>query len=116
MGVSDITEADWEEYYRNVNAFNIPNVDAKRVEIWDKAFSSTKTVRETLCEVYSKGFMDGVNDTSERFKSSAYKKKYDSALLDKVMQKSRTIIDDDGVMHKVVLVKDIEDMKAEVSE
>lgn len=37
-------------------------------------------------------------------------------LLDKVMQKQRTIIDDDGVMHKVVLVKDIEDMKTEVSE
>lgn len=37
-------------------------------------------------------------------------------LLDKVMQKQRTIIDDDGVMHKVVLVKDIEDMKNDVEE
>ena len=37
-------------------------------------------------------------------------------LLDKVMQKKRTIIDEDGVMYKVVLLKDIEDLKAEVSE
>ena len=116
MGVSDTTEADWEEYYRNVNAFNIPNADAKRVEIWDKAFLSTKTVRETLWEVYSKGFMDGVNDTAERYKNSAYKQKYDSDLLDKVKQKKRTIIDEDGVMYKVVFLKDIEDLKAEVSE
>lgn len=37
-------------------------------------------------------------------------------LLDKVMQKWRTIIDDDGVMYKVVFLKDIEDMKAEIEE
>ena len=36
-------------------------------------------------------------------------------LLDKVMQKWRTVIDDDGTMYKVVFLKDIEDMKAEVS-
>ena len=41
-------------------------------------------------------------------------KKHDSELLDKVMQKCRTIIDDDGVMYKVVFLKDIEEMKAEV--
>lgn len=41
---------------------------------------------------------------------------HDNELLDKVMQKQRTIIDDDGVMYKVVFLKDIEDMKAEVSE
>lgn len=39
---------------------------------------------------------------------------HDSELLDKVMQKWRTVIDDDGTMYKVVLLKDIEDMKAEV--
>ena len=43
-------------------------------------------------------------------------KKVNSELLDKVMQKKRTIIDEDGVMYKVVFLKDIEDMKAEVSE
>ena len=64
-------------------------------------------------QIYSKGFMDGVNSTSERFKSSAYKQEYDTKLLDKVMQKQRTIIDDDGVMYKVVFLKDIEEMKAE---
>ena len=42
--------------------------------------------------------------------------KHDSELLDKVMQKWRTVIDEDGVMHKVVLLKDIEKMKAEVGE
>lgn len=42
-------------------------------------------------------------------------RKHDSELLDKIIQKSRTIIDDDGVMHKVVLVKDIENMKGELS-
>ncbi len=41
---------------------------------------------------------------------------HDSKLLDKVMQKQRTIIDDDGVMYKVVFLKDIEDLKKEVSE
>ena len=41
---------------------------------------------------------------------------HDARLLDKVMQKWRTVIDEDGVMHKVVLLKDIEKMKAEVSE
>ena len=41
---------------------------------------------------------------------------HDSNLLDKVMQKQRTIIEDDGVMYKVVFLKDIEEMKAEVSE
>ena len=41
--------------------------------------------------------------------------KHDSELLDKVMQKWRTIIDEDGVMYKVVLLKDIEDLKKEVS-
>ena len=41
---------------------------------------------------------------------------HDSELLDKVMQKWRTVIDEDGVMHKVVLLKDIEKMKAEVGE
>ena len=40
---------------------------------------------------------------------------HDSELLDKVMQKYRAIIDEDGVMYKVVFLKDIEDMKAEVS-
>lgn len=35
-------------------------------------------------------------------------------LLDKVMQKWRTIIDEDGVMYRVVFLKDIEEMKAEV--
>lgn len=39
-----------------------------------------------------------------------------SEVLDKVMQKQRTIIDDDGVMYRVVLLKDIEDLKKEVSE
>ena len=39
---------------------------------------------------------------------------HNSELLDKVMQKQRTIIDDDGVMYKVVFLKDIEEMKAEV--
>lgn len=38
---------------------------------------------------------------------------HDSDLLDKVMQKGRTIIDEDGVMYKAILLKDIEDMKAE---
>ena len=42
--------------------------------------------------------------------------KHDSELLDKVMQKQRTIIDEDGVMYKVVFLKDIEDMKAEVEQ
>lgn len=42
--------------------------------------------------------------------------KHDTDLLDKVMQKWRTVIDDDGVMYKVVLLKDIEDLKKEVSE
>lgn len=42
--------------------------------------------------------------------------KHDSELLDKVMQKQRTIIDDDGVMYKVVFLKDIEEMKAEIEE
>ena len=37
-------------------------------------------------------------------------------LLDKVMQKQRTIIDDDGVMYRVVFLKDIEELKAEVEE
>lgn len=37
-------------------------------------------------------------------------------LLDKVMQKQRTIINDDGVMYKVVFLKDIEEMKAEIEE
>ena len=41
-------------------------------------------------------------------------KKHDSELLDKVMQKQRTIIDDDGVMYRVVFLKDIEDIKSEV--
>ena len=41
---------------------------------------------------------------------------YNSRLLDKVMQNWRTVIDDDGTMYKVVLLKDIEDMKAEVEE
>ena len=41
--------------------------------------------------------------------------RHDSELLDKVMQKWRTVIDDDGVMYKVVLLKDIEDIKKEVS-
>ena len=40
---------------------------------------------------------------------------HDADLLDKVIQKQRTIIDEDGVMYKVVFLKDIEDMKAEVS-
>lgn len=38
---------------------------------------------------------------------------HDADLLNKVMQKQRTIIDDDGVMHRVVLVKDIEELKGE---
>lgn len=42
--------------------------------------------------------------------------KHDSELLDKVMQKHRVIIDEDGVMYKAVLIKDIEQMKAEVEE
>lgn len=123
MGVSDTTEADWEEYYRNVNAFNIPNADAKRVEIWDKAFLSTKTVRETIWEVYSKGFMDGVNDTSERFKSSEYKQEYDAKLLDKVAEKF--ILWDSkvkGIRENEVcfftienILEGIEELKAEVS-
>ena len=41
---------------------------------------------------------------------------HDARLLDKVMQKWRTVIDEDGVMYKVVLLKDIEDLKKEVSE
>lgn len=122
MGVSDTTEADWEEYYRNVNAFNIPNADAKRVEIWDKAFLSTKTVRETLWEVYSKGFMDGVNDTSERYKNSAYRQKHDSELLDKVAEKfvawdSKVKgIREDGVCFFTIenILKGIEELKAEM--
>lgn len=36
-------------------------------------------------------------------------------VIDKVMQKQRTIIDDDGVMYRVVFLKDIEELKAEVS-
>lgn len=40
---------------------------------------------------------------------------HDADLLNKVMQKKRTIIDEDGVMYKVVLLKDIEDLKKEVS-
>ena len=39
---------------------------------------------------------------------------HDKELLDKVMQKQRTIIDDDGVMYRVVFLKDIEDIKSEV--
>ena len=39
---------------------------------------------------------------------------HDSELLDKVMQKQRAIIAEDGVMYRIVLLKDIEDMKAEV--
>ena len=42
--------------------------------------------------------------------------RHDSELLDKVMQKWRTVIDDDGVMYKVVLLKDVEELKAEVEE
>ena len=42
--------------------------------------------------------------------------RHDTELLDKVMQKWRTVIDEDGVMYKVVLLKDIEELKAEVSE
>lgn len=41
---------------------------------------------------------------------------HDSELLNKVMQKWKIIIDDDGVMYKVVFLKDIEDMKAEIEE
>lgn len=41
---------------------------------------------------------------------------HDSKLLDKVMQKWRTVIDDDGTMYKVVFLKDIEEMKAEVEQ
>ena len=41
---------------------------------------------------------------------------HDSELLDKVMQKWRTVIDEDGVMYKVVLLKDIEELKAEVEQ
>ena len=37
-------------------------------------------------------------------------------LLDKVMKKKRTIIDEDGVMYRAVLLKDIEDLKAEVNQ
>ena len=41
---------------------------------------------------------------------------HDSELLDKVMQKQRTIIDEDGVMYKVVFLKDIEKLKAGIGE
>lgn len=42
-------------------------------------------------------------------------KRNDVDLLNKVMQKQRTIIDEDGMMYKIVLLKDIEDLKKEVS-
>lgn len=42
-------------------------------------------------------------------------KKIRAELLDKVMQKRITIIDDDGVMYKVVFLKDIEEMKADTT-
>ena len=84
-------------------------------DVTEKWLTATQNAN-VLEKAYRKGFMEGVNDTTERFKSSSYKQKYNSNLLDKVMQKQRTIIDDDGVMYKVVLLKDIEDLKKEVSE
>ena len=55
-------------------------------------------------------------DDCDRYKSAECPlEKHDTELLDKVMQKYRAIIDEDGVMYKVVFLKDIEDMKAEVS-
>ena len=58
------------------------------------------------------------DEADEIFKivsEQGYLKEHDSELLDKVMQKQRTIIDDDGVMYRVVFLKDIEDLKKEVS-
>ena len=62
---------------------------------------------------------DGTKFCSQDMNCEASNKwltEHDSELLDKVMQKQRTIIDDDGVMYKVVFLKDIEDLKAEVEE
>ena len=56
-------------------------------------------------------------DDCDRYRSAECPlEKHDSELLDKVIQKQRTIIDDDGVMYKVVFLKDIEDMKAGIGE
>lgn len=73
-------------------------------------------------KIYLKGFMDGVNDTAERYKNSAYKQKHDSDLLDKVAEKfiewdSKVKgIREDGVCFFTIenILKGIEDMKAEV--
>ena len=46
-----------------------------------------------------------------------YMEQHDKAiraeLLNKIMQKQRTIVDDDGVVYRVVFIKDIEAMKGE---
>lgn len=34
--------------------------DEKKVEIWDKAYKSTKSVRETLVDIYELGELDGI--------------------------------------------------------
>ena len=34
--------------------------DEKKVEIWDKAYKSTKPVRETLVDIYELGELDGI--------------------------------------------------------
>ena len=74
--------------------------------------------KDSHCEVEPFCKLSGIERklcVSENCPLTYREAKHDADLLDKVMQKHRTIIDDDGVMYKVVFLKDIEDMKAEVS-
>ena len=34
--------------------------DEKKVEIWDKAFKSEKSVRDTIIDIYELGELDGI--------------------------------------------------------
>ena len=109
-------------------------------ELFNIYIQDGKTILASLREIYdkgkadgyNKGFMDGVNDTSERFKSSAYRQEYDSELLDKVAEKFKeninTILDEPNYQHEgetwqngLIIASDsldevIDKMKAEVRE
>lgn len=57
----------------------------KQVEIWDMAYKSTTSVRDTIWAVYCRGFKDGVTDTTDRIKDGscfACKEIYNQALED----------------------------------
>lgn len=68
----------------------------KQVEIWDMAYKSTTSVRDTIWAVYCRGFKDGVTDTTDRIKDGscfACKEIYNQALEDFTRQLSVRLIE-----------------------